>query len=415
VSSRRSRRGLVAVVAAVLAATAVPVAAATAAPAPARVLTLTIPDRHGHIPQRWLTYPGPPRANVLLPAGYDRHRQYPLLVLLNALANRYDSYVQDGIVAKTVAAGFDAIVVMPEGGNGWYADWWDDGKRDSPAWETYLLDDVLPTVLDRFRIRPERRFHAIAGFSMGGLGAAYLAGRLPGFFGSAASLSGFVDTQYVAPVSSPVMALLSGTHPVDDGLTPIYGPPEGFYADGHNPSRLADNLKQTRVFESTGTGVPSQAGIANATVGDPAATIADAYGSVLESAIIKQMADSFHRALVAADVDVTYQVHPGGHDLPDFYQEWDNYLAWDPFKRVTPVTSSWVNDTVADHGTLWDVRYRFARPPTQVVRFRKSDEMLSISAAGGPVTVKYRGCVRHVRTPMTYDLHGGHCAKKRRR
>jgi S-formylglutathione hydrolase FrmB len=412
VPSRRTRWGLAAVA---LAASAVPVGAVSAAPAAARVVTITIPDHHGHIPQRWLTYPGPPRANVLLPAGYDRHRRYPLLVLLNALANRYDSYVQDGIVARTVAAGFDAIVVMPEGSNGWYADWWNNGKRDRPAWETYLLDDVLPTVLDRYRIRPERRFHAIAGFSMGGLGAAYLAGRLPGFFGSAASLSGLVDTQYVAAVSSPVMALLAGSHPFEDGLTPIYGPPEGFYADGHNPSRLAANLRHTRVFESTGTGVPSQAGIANATVGDPAATVADAYGSVLESAIIKQMAESFHRALVAAGVNVTYQVHPGGHDLPDFYQEWDNYLAWDPFKRVTPSASSWVNDTVADHGTLWDVRYRFARPPTRVVRFRKSGETLSISAAGGPVTVKYRGCVRHVRTPTTLGLAGGDCAKSRRR
>ena len=45
---------------------------------------------------------------------------------------------------------------------------------------------------------------------------------------------------------------------------PVEGPPQGFYADGHNPTRLAKNLEQTRVFVSTGTGVPSR-GLASPT------------------------------------------------------------------------------------------------------------------------------------------------------
>jgi S-formylglutathione hydrolase FrmB len=32
----------------------------------------------------------------------------------------------------------------------------------------------------RYRIRPQRRWHAIAGLSMGGYGAMYLASQLPG-------------------------------------------------------------------------------------------------------------------------------------------------------------------------------------------------------------------------------------------
>ena len=395
---------------ALLAALPDPGFAATKQEPPAHVVTITVPARHGAIPHRWLTYPGPPRADVLLPAGYDPHRRYRLLILLNALANRYDSYVQDGIVARIEAAKLDAIVVMPEGGNGWYADWWPQGGHDRPTWETYELDDVLPTVLARFPILPGRRSHAIAGFSMGGLGAVYLAGRLPGFFGSAASLSGFVDTQYVAPISNPLMAGLSGASPTRDGLNPIYGPPGGFYADGHNPTRLAANLEATRVFESTGTGVPSGAGVANATAGDPAASVADVYGSMLESLIIDEMASSFHRALVAAGVDVTYQVHPGGHDLPDFYQEWNAYLAWHPFRPVPARPRSWVNDTVAGHGKLWDIRYRFVAAPNRVVRFRRSGPTLRVSAAGSPVTIRFRRhCALEMRTPATIDLSGRSC------
>jgi S-formylglutathione hydrolase FrmB len=367
-------------------------------PTPARVVTLTIPAPHGEIPPRWLSYPGTPRTNVLLPEGYDPHRRYPLLVLLNALANNYDSYVEDGIVARIEAARLNAIVVMPEGGSGWYADWWNGGKRGAPAWESYELDTVLPTILQRFPIRPERRFHAIAGFSMGGLGAVYLAGRLPGFFGSAASLSGFVDPQYVSPVAGPAMGLLGGAHPLQEGLTPVYGPPYGFYADGHNPTKLAANLRQTRIFERTGTGVVSGAGFANSLAGDPNATVADAYGSALESLIINEMSAAFHRALARAGVDVTYQVHAGGHDLPDFYNEFKAYLAWGLFRAVPSHPAAWTNDTVASHGKLWDVSYRFRRAPTRVVRFHRSGDRLSISAAGSAVTLRTAGGCR-LRTP----------------
>ncbi|HWB66336.1 MAG TPA: alpha/beta hydrolase-fold protein [Mycobacteriales bacterium] len=400
-----------AVAVAIVAATTLTVTPATAARAPAaRLVTLTVPAPNGEIPSKWLSYPGPPRADVLLPAGYDPHRRYPLLVLLNALANNYESYAVDGIVPMIEAAHLNAIVVMPEGGSGWYADWRNDGKPGAPKWETYELDTVLPTVLARYPIRRQRRYHAIAGFSMGGLGAAYLGGRLPGYFGSVASLSGFVDTQYFAAISNPVMGLLGGATPKQDGLNPVYGPPSGFYADGHNPTRLAANLRHTRVFESSGTGVPSSAGVANALAGDPNATVADLYGSALELLIINEMSQDYHRALVNAGVHVTYQRHAGGHDLPDFYNEFTAYLDWGPFKPAVNHARSWVNKTVARRGQLWDVRYRFARPPTSVVQFRRSGSTLSISAAGSRVALTTAGgCTLRTTTPATVHLTARGC------
>jgi hypothetical protein len=35
------------------------------------LVTITIPARQGEIPSGWLPYAGPPRADVLLPDGYD--------------------------------------------------------------------------------------------------------------------------------------------------------------------------------------------------------------------------------------------------------------------------------------------------------------------------------------------------------
>lgn len=229
---------------------------ARGAPPPARLVTITIPARTGAIDAKWWSYPGPPRANVLLPAGYDPHRRYPLVVFLHGLGFDYDSYRRYGLTKPFENLG--AIVVMPEDGNGWYTDWWNAGERGNPSWESYTLDTVIPTVLARFPIRAERRYHALIGISMGGLGATYLGGRLPGFFGSVASLSGFVDPQWNGAVTQAAMAALSNAAANGNPSPyPIYGPPDGFYADGHNPTLLARNLADTRVFVSTGTGMPS--------------------------------------------------------------------------------------------------------------------------------------------------------------
>ena len=139
------------------------------APSKTRLVTIKIPAPGGEICSKWLSYSGPPRANVLLPDHYNPGKRYPLVVVLNGLNCNYDWYVHTGVIS--VFKGLEAIVVMPEGGNGWYADWWNDGERGGPSWETYELDTVLPTILHRYRILPQRRYHAIVGHSMGGLGA----------------------------------------------------------------------------------------------------------------------------------------------------------------------------------------------------------------------------------------------------
>jgi S-formylglutathione hydrolase FrmB len=354
------------------------------------LVTITIPDQQGEIPSKWLTYDGPPRAGVILPDNYDPQKRYPLVVYLGGLGGNYER-ASAGMTAFHVPA----IMVIPEPGNGWYADWWNGGERGDPAWESYDLNEVLPAVLSRYRIRPERRYHAIIGISMGGLGATYLGGRLPGFFGSVATLSGFVDTQYYAPITAAGMGLVSGAPQHGDyEVDPVYGPPYGFYSDGHNPTQLAMNLQHTRVFQSTGNGVPSNDGMTDPT-GVPA-------GSALEGPIIYPMNQRYHHALADAGVDVTYQAHTGGHDAPDGTAEFRAMLQWGLFQPVVTRPNTWVNETVATSGQLWDIGYRFAEPPNQVVRFRRSGNSLSVSAAGSDVTLTTaQGCVIETATPAT--------------
>ena len=376
-----------------------PVTAVRADPPPSgpTLLDVPLPAVHAQIDDRWLSgYTGGPRAKVLLPAGYDPDREYPLLVLLAGITSGYHLWSDAGAgqIAKT-AAGLDAIVVMPEAGNGWYTDWWNKGTRGSPSWETYILEDVIGWATSHYKIRPERRYHALAGVSMGGLGTAYLGGRLPGFFGSIAVLSGLVDTQLIwgqSWIMSFIPQLLAGTQ-VDPEI--LYGPETGFYFKGHDPTRLAANLRNTRVFLTTGNGVPTEDGEPH--TDQPSDAIAE--GVVIHTAM-----DGYHHQLTKAGVDVTYRLHAGAHSWPNFRDELKAAIAWGLFAPAVEQPATWVNDTVATRGELWGVGYRFTQPPSAVVRFTKAGSTLSVGAAGAPVTLTTASCSTTVPTPAKVSL-----------
>jgi len=389
------RLTLLALLAAVTALVSAPAARANT------LITITIPDRHGEIPGKWLNYPPPPRARVLLPTGYRRKRAYPLLVFLNGAENNYATFTDPtALDAQKILANFKAIVVFPEGGTGWYADWWNNGAYGTPEWESYILDEVMPLVLHRYKVLPQRRYHALFGISMGGLGSAYLGGRLPGFFGSIAALSGFVDLQVVPDFVTLGMDGVTGVPPGS-----ILGPEGGFYATGHNPAALVENLQYTRVFVSAGDGTPT-----------PADGSGGGVGNAEEAGVIRPMSDAYASALRDARIDFVYHTHHGCHCWPDFQAELRDAIAWGPFKPVIAHPVNWSNETVATHGQLWDIGYRFTSHPTAVVRFIRTGSQLQISAAGTSVTLTTsRGCVLHVATPADVRIPLRTCVPERQR
>jgi S-formylglutathione hydrolase FrmB len=332
------------------------------------------------------------RVNVYLPPGYRAHprRRYPVLYLLHGHGDAYDSWVNpaQGDLLKT-AAGFGGIVVMPEGDHGWYTNWWNGGARGNPAWERYHLDQLIGVVERRLRIRKARRWHAIAGLSMGGEGAVYYASQRPGYFGSVASFSGVLSIQ--RPEYQLAFDRANG-----DPSHEIWGDPQAqsFYWRGHNPLALTDNLRSTRVYVSVGNGVP-----------DPTrpGEVRNQFGQVAE-AELRQQANQFVAKARATGVRVTYHRHQGIHDWRYWRQDLQHAIAWGLFARPPRAHGQWIYRTVAQTGRMWSLGFRFQRPPPVVETFARSGDTL---AADGSGTVTLRppgGCTRTLEVPFRVQV-----------
>ena len=307
------------------------------------------------------------RANVLLPDGYDGKRRFPVLFLLHGVGDSYSTWAnpERGAIEET-AKGFPGIIVMPEGDRGFYTNWWNESARGNPGWERYDLEELLPLVERRFRIRKARRWHAIAGLSMGGMGATYLASQRPHYFGSVASFSGFVSHQ-----SAGVDLGLGLVGGVD--YEQIFGPQDGFYATGHNPSQLTDNLRHTRVYVTVGDGTPAEGQV------NPG-------GTAVELAL-KPQSDEFVAAAEESGVDVTYEPLNGIHDWPEWRRALDNAIAWGFFEPVRERARSWDLKTAMTWSRAWGFRFTFFEPPEEVIHFQRRGRRL-IAHGSGTVRVR---------------------------
>lgn len=129
---------------------------------------------------------------VLLPDGYAAAspRRYPVLYLLHGHTGHHTSWLTYAKLPPDTATRLEAIVVLADGGNGFYVDWHGaEGARPN-RWQAAIVDDLIPAVDRRWRTRAERGGRAIGGLSMGGYGAVTLALRHPDLFAVAFSSAG---------------------------------------------------------------------------------------------------------------------------------------------------------------------------------------------------------------------------------
>jgi S-formylglutathione hydrolase FrmB len=378
---------------------AIAIVLGAAAPAPAGEL-LTWETTSRHVNPASEPFNGPPpgvparpnalRVNVLLPDAYDPRRRYPVLYLLHGHGDSFDHWAsaQRGDVRR-IAAGFPGIIVMPEGARGWYANWWREGRRANPAWERYHLDELVPLVERRLPIRAGRRWHAIAGLSMGGEGAMFYASQRPGYFGSAAAFSGAISIQRP---EWPAGFDTQGERHVD-----VFGDPEEqrFYWTGHNPTALTDNLRHTRLYVAVGDGTPKPEEATNA------------FGVIAE-VDLRQHAQDFVASARASGAPTTYEPHAGIHDWPYWRADLAAALRWGFFAPVPERPRKWTLQTVAMKGDAWGWRFEFQRrPPDEILTLSREGQTLRGEGRGRLAIKPPRGRLLVVRLPFSRRIPPG--------
>jgi len=102
----------------------------------------------------------------------------------------YRSWVTYAGLPADTATSLGAIVVLADGGNGFYVNWHGAEGYKPNRWQDAIVHDLLPEVERRWRTRRERGARAIGGLSMGGYGAITIALRHPDVFGIAFSSAG---------------------------------------------------------------------------------------------------------------------------------------------------------------------------------------------------------------------------------
>jgi poly(3-hydroxybutyrate) depolymerase len=151
---------------------------------------------------------------VYVPPGFSAAGRYPVVYLLHGLPGSPTEFVHgagflewadDAIAAGTVRP---FIAVMPAAGTRpqYNGEW-------AGPWERVLVDDVVPWVDERFPTFPDPAHRVLGGLSAGGFGAADIALRNPGVFGTVESWSGYFAPLRDGPFKHATNAELAANDP----------------------------------------------------------------------------------------------------------------------------------------------------------------------------------------------------------
>ncbi|HKX83419.1 MAG TPA: alpha/beta hydrolase-fold protein, partial [Pyrinomonadaceae bacterium] len=128
---------------------------------------------------------------VTVPVDYTilREQRYAVLILLHGLNGHFNNW-NDKTRIDLYLQGYRAIIVTPEGGDGWYTD---SATVPNDKYESYIIRELIPEIDKKFRTIPDRDHRAIAGLSMGGYGAIKFGVKYPEKFSLVGSFSGAFD------------------------------------------------------------------------------------------------------------------------------------------------------------------------------------------------------------------------------
>ena len=129
---------------------------------------------------------------VILPDAYDAQKQpFPVLYLLHGASGDFMDWLNKVPALKQYVDQYNFIIVCPDGG---YTSWYFDSPIDEKMqYETYIADELVTNVDEKYNTFQDPAKRAISGLSMGGHGAFYLAFRHQEIWRAAGSTSGGLD------------------------------------------------------------------------------------------------------------------------------------------------------------------------------------------------------------------------------
>jgi S-formylglutathione hydrolase FrmB len=122
--------------------------------------------------------------NVVFPDDPNIPRPWSAFYLLHGLSDDHTIWMRRTSIERYVA-GLPLVVVMPDGGRGWYTN-----ARQGYRYEDDLVKDLVGLVDHTFPVKAERSGRAIGGLSMGGYGAVKVGLKHHDTFASVNSHSG---------------------------------------------------------------------------------------------------------------------------------------------------------------------------------------------------------------------------------
>lgn len=297
---------------------------------PSRIVSV---DRAGLQEERIVVYSSSMDRNIPLTVlrPKDRAKPAPTLYLLNGAGGGEDdaTWQQKTDYAKFFA-GKHVNVVTPIGGAfSYYTDW----EKDDPTlgrnkWQTFLTEE-LPPLLDKQL--HSTGANAIAGISMAGTSVLNLAIAAPKLYRAAAAYSGCART------SDPLGQAYIRTVVEDRGrgdVTNMWGPLDGPGWRANDPYLNAAKLRGTKVYLTTGTGLPGEYDTLGARLinGDPA-VLADQIllGGAIEASVYS-CTQQMREALAREKVDTTVITRPAGTHSWEYWER-DLHTTWPSIER----------------------------------------------------------------------------------
>lgn len=132
----------------------------------------------------------PITVTIVLPESYKSgEASYPSVYLLHGFGDNNLKWSQETSIGE-LADLYNIVVVCPDGRRSWY---FDSPEKADSQFETFVSKEVVSYIDSHYRTKPSRSARAVAGLSMGGHGAMFLAIRHQDVFGAVAAMSGGVD------------------------------------------------------------------------------------------------------------------------------------------------------------------------------------------------------------------------------